>query len=90
MRKLTCQEVIEQLAEYLDEEAHAELVAAVDLHLGGCGHCRIEVDQLRSIIRVSQGGTEVRMPESLVAKLAEAMRRAYGEDCGGSEGDDPK
>lgn len=90
MRKLTCQEVIEQLAEYLDEEAHAELVAAVELHLGGCGHCRIEVDQLRSIIRVSQGGDEVRMPDALADKLAEAMRLAYGKDCGCSEGDEPK
>jgi len=65
VRKLSCQEVVDQLADYLDEAAHAELVSAVDLHLGACRHCQVEVDT----------------PASLAAKLEAALHQAYLGGC---------
>jgi len=82
VRKLSCQEVVDQLADYLDEAAHAELVRAVDLHLGACRHCRVEVDTIRLTIRVFRGeGTEVELPVSLAAKLQDALQQAYQRGC---------
>src|SRR5437762_11612387 len=52
VKRLTCEEVLDQLSEYLDDEARVELVQAVDHHLGACVHCQAEVDTLRRTIEI--------------------------------------
>lgn len=86
MRSLTCQEVLDQLAEYLDEAAHAELVGAVDSHIGVCRHCHAEVDTLRLTVLFYRREERVELPAALALKLQHALELAYRDGCCRDEG----
>ena len=77
MKRLTCQEVLEQLSEYLDDDARAELVHEVNQHLGTCSHCKTEVDTIRKTIRIFVCEEQVVLPQPLCDKLNEALAQAY-------------
>lgn len=77
MKKLTCQEVFDQLADYLDNESGAELVAQVELHVGACHHCRAEVDTLRRTIMIYRCDERVVLPAPYDERLRAAMKQAY-------------
>ena len=77
MKRLTCQEVLDQLSDYLDEDARAELVQEVDVHLHECRHCQVEVDTLRRTIMIYRCDEKVELPSSLTEKLQSALDQAY-------------
>ena len=77
MKRLTCQEVLDQLSEYLDEDSRAELVHEVNQHLGTCSHCKTEVDTIRKTIRIFVCEEQVVLPQPLCDKLNQAMAQAY-------------
>ena len=77
MKRLSCQEVLDQLSDYLDEDARAELVQEVDFHLHECIHCRAEVDTLRRTIRIYRCDERVVLPLSLSEKLQQALDQVY-------------
>lgn len=77
MRKLSCQEVLDHLSEYLDEDAQAELVSQVDLHIGQCHHCRVEVDTLKHTIFIFRENERVFLPQPLTDRLQAALEQAY-------------
>jgi len=77
-----CQEVLDQLADYLDDEARADLTRAIEQHLGHCRDCRVEVDTLRQTVilyhsadksRIAQ--IPVRVSQELSAVLASEYSR---------------
>ena len=82
MKRLTCQEVLEQLSDYLDEDARAELVHEVNQHLGTCSHCKTEVDTIRKTIRIFVCEEQVVLPQPLRDKLNAAMEQAYRNSPG--------
>jgi predicted anti-sigma-YlaC factor YlaD len=75
---LDCSEVLEQLADYLDEDARQEMCRAIESHLVKCKDCRLQVDTVRKTIVLYQNGTPVEMPARLNEKLAAALSREYG------------
>lgn len=77
MRRLSCQEVLDQLSDYLDEDARAELVQQVDVHLHECSHCQVEVDTLRRTIDIYRCDEKVALPVSLSEKLQQALDQVY-------------
>ena len=79
VRKLTCQEVLDQLTEYLDAEVQAELASEVDQHLGFCSNCRVEVDTIRQTILIFRCEERVELRPDLEQKLQQAMQRAYAD-----------
>lgn len=78
---MDCNEVLEQLSDYLDEDARAELCREIDKHLMHCRDCRLEVDTLRMTIRlVQQDSNETLIvPLRAVQQLDRALTREYGE-----------
>lgn len=72
-----CSEVLQQLADYLDEEARAQLCAAIEEHLSRCTDCQIEVDTLRKTIVLYQNDRRVEMPAHLTSRLESVMAREY-------------
>ena len=48
--EVKCKEVIDQLSDYLDAEARAELCRAIEEHLAHCGDCKVVVDTVRKTI----------------------------------------
>ena len=79
MTKLSCQEVLDQLWEYLDEDARADLIAQINEHIGGCQHCRVEVDSLKRTISLYRCEEPVGTPIRLSEQLAAALQAAYAE-----------
>ena len=77
VKRLSCQEVLDQLADYLDDDARAELVQQVDSHLGECSHCQVEVDTLRRTIMIYRCDEKVVLPSPLTDKLQQALKQAY-------------
>jgi predicted anti-sigma-YlaC factor YlaD len=78
---------LEQLADYLDDDARAELCKAIEEHLSRCRDCRFEVDSVRRMIVLYQTDREVPMPSSVAARLDSVLAREYGETSDRSAGD---
>lgn len=72
---LTCEEVIEQLFAYLDEELDGERLAAIDRHLERCRDCftRAEFEK-RLRARVQETGTAP-APRRLRQRLRKVLDR---------------
>ena len=87
MSKLSCQEVLDQLWEYLDDEAREELSSRINEHLGGCHDCSVEVDSLRKTISLFRCEDSVAVPIRLNDQLREALNRAYQEGANGQSQD---
>jgi len=77
VKRLSCQEVLEQLADYLDEDARAELVQQVDSHIHECSHCQVEVDTLRRTIMIYRCDEKVVLSSPLTDRLQQALEQAY-------------
>ena len=83
MSNLSCQEVLDQLWEYLDDEAREELSSRINEHIGGCRDCRAEVDSLKMTVSLFRCEDSVPVPIQLNAQLREALDRAYREGTNG-------
>jgi anti-sigma factor (TIGR02949 family) len=76
---MRCEEVLEQLWEYLDDEARAELSARINEHLGECHDCRAEVDTLRMTVSLYRCEESAPVPIQLNERLRAALDAAYRE-----------
>ena len=74
---MDCNEVLEQLAEYLDDDAREELCRAINEHLTRCRDCRLEVDTVKKTIVLYQVDREVPLPASVFSGLESAMVKEY-------------
>jgi anti-sigma factor (TIGR02949 family) len=79
--KLTCQEVLDQLWEYLDDDSREDLRSKINDHLGGCRHCKVEVDSLRQTISLYQCEDTIGTPIQLSERVKAALQQAYGENA---------
>jgi len=76
---LDCNEVLEQLSDYLDEDAREELCRAIESHLTQCHDCQIYVDSVKKTIVLYQADRKVELPLHVTARLDAALAREYGE-----------
>lgn len=79
MRKLNCQEVLDQLSDFLEEDVAAELRTEIEAHLNGCHHCHLEVDTLRTTIQLFRVDDPVGVPIHLSDRIRAALEAAYRE-----------
>ena len=79
MRKLNCQDVLDQLSDFLEEDLAAELRQQIEAHLNGCRHCHLEVDTLRTTIQLYRTDDTVGTPILLSERIRVALRAAYRE-----------
>lgn len=79
MKKLNCQDVLDQLSEYLEEEVAIELRSQIEAHLNGCRHCHLEVDTLRRTVQLYRADDAVGTPIALSERLKLALAAAYRE-----------
>lgn len=74
---MDCSEVMEQLADYLDEDVRAELRKAVDEHLHECRDCHYYVDTVRQTIILYQADRRIEVPMRATAALHAALAAEY-------------
>jgi len=79
---VNCQDLLEQLSEYLDRETRDELCREIEEHLGKCHDCRIIVDQTRKTIMLYQSDQQIELTGFMTAstKLQSMLAREYGEN----------
>lgn len=74
-RELSCEEVIEQLFEYLDRELDERRIADIDHHLARCRDCFTRAQfETRLRTRVAAAGT-VKAPPRLHRRIRQLLDR---------------
>ena len=76
-----CNEVLEQLGDFLDEGARAELCRAIEAHLSRCRDCQLSVDTVRKTITLYQSDRDLQLPAAFSSRLQMALAREYGEEA---------
>lgn len=76
---MTCKELIESLAEYVDHALTPEIVAEIDAHLSGCAPCRTYLATYVKTRTISAEANRVEMPDDVKERvtrlLLERLRR---------------
>ncbi len=78
LKRIQCDEVLEQLSDYIDEETRAELCEAIQEHLSRCRDCQLMVDSVKKTIILYQNGSSIEIPTSATARLSAALTHEYG------------
>jgi predicted anti-sigma-YlaC factor YlaD len=68
---------MEQLSDYLDEDARAELRKSVDEHLAACHDCSYYVDSVRKTVVLYQAERRIEVPMRATARLHAALAAEY-------------
>lgn len=69
--------MLEQLSDYLDDGARAELCRAIEAHMKGCPDCKVYVDTVRKTIWLYQAGSRIETPIKISTQLQAALSREY-------------
>ena len=80
---MDCNDVLKQLADYLDEEARGELCRAIEEHLTRCHDCQVYVDTLRKTIVLYQADVRDEIPATVSSRLQTALVHEYQRAKGG-------
>jgi len=74
-----CNEVREQLGDYVDNEMLAEICRELEAHLKHCRDCRVEVDSIKKTIVLYQAesGKKVEVPLRVSERLEQALAHEY-------------
>ena len=75
---MDCEKVLEQLSEFLDEDAREELCRTIEEHLNQCRDCQVYVDSVRKTIILYQNDKAIEVPMGANTRLQEAMAAEYG------------
>ena len=81
---MNCNEVLEQLGDYLDEDSRAELCKAIEAHLHQCHDCQVYVDTVKKTIMLYQSDRAVEVPIQVGGSLNAALAREYRKAPGKS------
>ena len=82
-RRLSCQQMVELVTEYLDGVMEPRRRARFEAHLAGCDGCTNYVEQFRTTVAVV-GRLEVDdVPEPVMAELISAFRN-WADDRNGA------
>jgi anti-sigma factor RsiW len=73
--KSKCQEVIEQISNYLDGDLNAELKRFIEAHTCGCHHCEVIIDTTRKTIELYCDGRLFALPVAVHERLHVVLRR---------------
>jgi predicted anti-sigma-YlaC factor YlaD len=79
LKSFDCDSVLNQLSDFIDEDAREELCQAILEHLSRCPDCRVKVDTLRKTIVLYQGSGRdaTELPMRASAELTAALHREY-------------
>jgi predicted anti-sigma-YlaC factor YlaD len=75
--EVNCKEVLDQLSDFLDDEARAEMCRQIEEHLNRCGGCKVVVDTVKKTIMLYQGDGPAETPVRVSAALQSALAFEY-------------
>ena len=74
---LTCEELLQGLNDYVDNETLTALCRQFADHLAGCSPCQVVVDNVRNTIRIYKAGEVYPMPPEFHARLRAALEAKW-------------
>ena len=83
-RRLTCQQVVELVTEYLDGVMDPARRARFEQHLSGCDGCTAYVEQFRTTVAVVGRLDVGDVPAPVMAELLSVFRHWADEGGGGA------
>ena len=77
MNDLTCEELLQYLSDYIDNNLDDELTAAAQRHLATCSNCRVVLDSTQqTILLYRQHGKRV-IPTERRRRLVDQLQSAF-------------
>ena len=76
MKDLACASGVDLLMDYLEGELPADVRAAIEAHVSGCGRCAAFVESYQATPRILREATAATLPADLQASLLAAVRAA--------------
>jgi anti-sigma factor RsiW len=73
MDHASCRHLLDELSDYLDDEASAEMCAEIERHLTDCADCRVVVDTLRRTIQLYHDLPSPVLPEAARERLYKSL-----------------
>lgn len=71
---LDCRKVLDELANYLDDDAAVAIRQQLEEHLEHCRPCRVLVDSTRKTIKIVTGCGSFEVPVNLSSKIMARIR----------------
>ncbi|GEM_PF-791008 len=68
-----CDEVLELLSLYIDDELDEVRAKMVREHVESCEDCKVELEQLREVVKMCKGIDEIELPEDFKDKLHQKL-----------------
>jgi anti-sigma factor RsiW len=76
---MTCDELLQALNEYVDNESLSAACQEFAEHLAGCNPCQIVVDNIRNTIKLYQDGKPYPIPAEFSKRLNAALASRWRE-----------
>ena len=77
-----CDDLIQNLSDYIDGELEPELCSELEKHLAGCKNCRLMVDSLKMTVKLCKDGRCEDLPPGLNAKLSQKLAERWKKNFG--------
>jgi anti-sigma factor (TIGR02949 family) len=76
---LNCQDVIQELSNFMDGELDVTSKQELESHLNECTECKLVVDQTKKTVRLFCDSEPVELPGEVRSRLHDALRRKFKE-----------
>jgi anti-sigma factor (TIGR02949 family) len=82
---LSCEDLLNELNDYLDDELSADLRRELEEHLAECRPCKVVADSARQTVKIVTGCRSFELPPKFSAKIMSKIRAAGGGRKGPGE-----
>jgi len=72
---LTCKQFLEELTDYLDENADAEVRSRLETHITECPNCWVICDTTKKTIQIYKGMEPYQIPSDVEERLMAALEK---------------
>lgn len=74
---MTCDDLLKQMNEYVDDNVAPGVCDELREHLKGCESCRVVVDNIRNSITLYRNGREIDLPPECQQRLRGLLREKW-------------
>ena len=71
---ISCEQVIQEISNYIDSAVSEELHLLMKEHLDGCAHCHAILDGTRNVITLVANGKPLELPVNFSERLYSKLR----------------
>ena len=80
MPMLSCRDLAERLSAYADGELDADMVRAIEMHLGACHPCTNFFRGFDSVVQAAKLRRPVQVPEGMADRIIDQFLAIAGSD----------